>query len=148
MITNPICEPFTNFPARFDIEKIAEEFKPKDKEKDVEKSLSPRDFLNVPDNDWVVLPMFKCHLDHLKPVLSVRKNKYMRCRYRQFLDNVPEHFVNVTLYSANINNQPKPRRKSLNGKFYGVDFKLAPIPVLVDPRATGGSKSIKSKHSK
>lgn len=103
MITNPICEPFTNFPARFDIEEIAAEFKPKDKEKDVEKTLSPRDFLNIPDKNWVILPMFKYHLDHLKPILSVRQNKYMRNRYIKFLDNVPEHFVTVSLFNSNIN---------------------------------------------
>ncbi|XP_023166406.1 uncharacterized protein LOC111596426 [Drosophila hydei] len=147
MITNPICEPFTNFPARFDIEEIAAEFKPKDKEKDVEKTLSPRDFLNIPDKNWVILPMFKYHLDHLKPILSVRQNKYMRNRYIKFLDNVPEHFVTVSLFNSNINSQPKPRRKSLNGQFYGVDFKLAPIPVTVDPRNYGGSRSEKAKHT-
>ncbi|XP_030556159.1 uncharacterized protein LOC115759408 [Drosophila novamexicana] len=147
MNTNPICEPFTNLPVRVDIEKLAAEFKPKDKEKGVEKSKSPRDFLNIPDKNWVVLPMFKYHLDHLKPFLSLRTNPYMRCRYVKFLNNVPENYVNVTLFSSNIDNQPKPRRKSLNGQFYGVDYKLAPIPVSADPRSYAGSRSVKSKHT-
>lgn len=30
---------------------------------------------------------------------------------------------------------PKPRRKSLNGQFYGVDNKLAPVPAVADPRS-------------
>jgi len=101
MIKNPICETFTNLPVYIDIEKLAAEFKPRDKQEDVEESKTPRDFLNVPDNNWVVLPMFKYHLDHLKPSLSLRSNKYMRCRYRQFLDNVPDTYVSISVYGAN-----------------------------------------------
>ncbi|ALC46531.1 CG34298, partial [Drosophila busckii] len=126
---NPICEPFTNLPQKFDIDKIAEEFKPKHLEKSVEKIKTPRDFLNEPDNSWTVLPIFKYHLEHLKPLLSVRTNPYMRCRYVEFLDNVPNRYVNIVVYGTDFNNMPKPRRKSLNGQFYGVDYKLAPIPV-------------------
>jgi len=102
MIKNPICETFTNLPVKFDIEKLAAEFKPRDKKENVEASKSPQDFLNTPDNNWVVLPMFSNHLDHLKPYLSCRTNKYMRCRYRKFLDNVPDSYVSVSLYGANV----------------------------------------------
>jgi len=41
--------------------------------------------------------------------------------------------------------QPCPRRKSLTGQFYGVDFKLAPVPAAADPRSSLATRSAKSK---
>ncbi|KAH8312067.1 hypothetical protein KR044_009239, partial [Drosophila immigrans] len=137
---NPICETLTNLPVKFDIEKLVAEFKPTFQKEDVKELKSPRDFLSVPDNNWVVLPMFKLHLDHLKPSLSVRTNKYMRCRYRNFLDNVPDSYVNIVVHDSNLSKQPYPRRKSLTGQFYGVDFKLAPVPASADPRSPLGAR--------
>ncbi|XP_060649425.1 uncharacterized protein LOC132786786 [Drosophila nasuta] len=145
MRNNPICETITNLPVKFDIEKLAAEFKPRDKKQNVEQTKSPRDFLSTPDNNWVVLPMFKNHLDHLKPIISCRTNKYMRCRYRKFLNNVPDSYVNITVYGSTLSNQPYPRRKSLTGQFYGVDFKLAPVPASADPRGALGGRTDK-KH--
>ncbi|KAL7729149.1 hypothetical protein ACLKA6_009615 [Drosophila palustris] len=69
----------------------------------------------------------------------------MRCRYRQFLDNVPDSYTSVSVYGSNISNQPCPRRKSLTGQFYGVDFKLAPVPAAADPRGPLAPRSAKSK---
>ncbi|EDV94633.1 GH18552 [Drosophila grimshawi] len=103
MHLKPICEAFTDTPVRIDIEKLAAEFKPKHKEKDVEKSAVPRDFLNKPDTNWAVLPMFKYHLDHLKPSLSCRTNPYMRCRYRKFLNNVPDNYVDIFVFGSKDN---------------------------------------------
>lgn len=148
---NPICEVSTALPMNFDIHQLEAEFKPPERLKKVEKPLEPRDFLNKPNTTWTVLPIFKYHLDHLKPTFSYRYNQYMRCKYNHFLDNVPDMFVTVLPFDVNKNRYvwhlveifnsvnlfrfpfdfrtPKPRRKSLTGQFYGVDFKLAPVPV-------------------
>ncbi|KRF99944.1 uncharacterized protein Dwil_GK27863 [Drosophila willistoni] len=127
------CDPLTNLPVKIDIEKIIAEFKPKEAERNIDEEKGPRDFLHLPDNNWVVLPSFKYQLEHLRPYLSCRNNKYLRSRYTKFLNNVPKNYVTISIYGTNINNMPKPRRMSLNGQFYGVDNKLAPIPIMDDP---------------
>lgn len=102
LMFNPICEVSTALPANFSIHQLEAEFKPPERQKKAEKELEPRDFLDVPDKSWRVLPMFKYHLDHLKPTFSYRYNKYMRCKYIQFLNNVPDQFVVVKPYDVNL----------------------------------------------
>ncbi|KAH8284192.1 hypothetical protein KR054_012068 [Drosophila jambulina] len=134
-MSRTICDPFTNLPVKFDIKQLIKEFQPEVEGGQVDEDKTPRDFLHQPDENWVVLPSFKYQLEHLVPYLSCRRNPYMRCRYRKFLDNVPSSYVTISVYGSNVSNMPKPRRKSLNGQFYGVDNKLAPIPVVADPRS-------------
>lgn len=98
---NPICETFTAFPMDFDIKKLEAEFKPPEAAKLAEVEKGPRDFLQIPYDSWPVLPMFKLQLEHLKPTFSYRHNTYMRCKYRQFLNNVPEMFVTVVPRNVN-----------------------------------------------
>ncbi|XP_034664460.1 uncharacterized protein LOC117898886 [Drosophila subobscura] len=133
-MADSICDPFTNLPVKFDINELVKEFKPELQERNISEAKGPRDFLHLPSEKWVVLPSFEHQLEHLKPYLSCRLNEYLRCRYRKFLDNVPKNYINVSVHATNVNRMPKPRRKTLNGQFYGVDNKLAPIPVLADPR--------------
>ncbi|KAH8337660.1 hypothetical protein KR074_003908 [Drosophila pseudoananassae] len=131
---NTICEPFTAWPMKFDIDKVAQEFKPEEQKLKEAEQKTAKDFLHLPDDNWVILPIFKHKLEHMRAVLSTRQNPYLRCRYRNFLNNVPSKYVTISIYGSNATNMPKPRRKSLNGQFYGVDYKLAPIPVVADPR--------------
>ncbi|XP_030371115.1 uncharacterized protein LOC115621568 [Scaptodrosophila lebanonensis] len=145
MIGNPICDPFTNLPVKFDIENIAAELRPKEKAVEVEKDKEPRDFLHLEDKNWVVLPKFKYELEHLIPSLSLRTNPYMRCRFRKFLNDVPDSYVKIRLYREVVDRMPQPRRKSLNGQFYGVDYKLAPIPAVLNPRNFSASELAEQK---
>jgi len=87
---------------KFDINQLVKEFQPEEKGGVVDEDKSPRDFVNLPDNNWVVLPSFKYQFEHLTPYLSTRLNKYMRCRFRRFLDNVPSNYVTISLYGSNI----------------------------------------------
>lgn len=99
---NPICEPFTSWPVKFDINQLIKEFQPEEKGRQVDEDKSPRDFLHLPDNNWVVLPSFKYQFEHLTPYLSCRQSKYMRCRFQKFLDNVPSSYVTISLYGSNV----------------------------------------------
>ncbi|XP_002136927.2 uncharacterized protein [Drosophila pseudoobscura] len=139
-MANSICDPFTNLPVKFDIDQLIKEFKPEVQKQDIYEAKGPRNFLHLPCKDWTILPRFEYQLEHLKTSLSCRLSQYLRCRYTKFLDNVPQNYVTIATYGSNVNRMPKPRRKTLNGQFYGVDNKLAPIPVLADPRQHHATK--------
>ncbi|XP_073820334.1 uncharacterized protein [Musca autumnalis] len=140
-----ICEPNFNLPQKIDIKELQNS-------SDAERKLSLSDPSTRHSIDWLsqnvkpkisylqkeyhVLPKFYDQFEHLNSVLTVKENRYLNCRWNQFLNNAPQEYVKIRLF-RDYQKEGEcfvVKRKILNGQFYGVDNKLAPIPQLNDPR--------------
>ncbi|XP_058976100.1 uncharacterized protein LOC101888484 [Musca domestica] len=135
-----ICEPNFDLPQKFDIKQLqnAAQIDSNTTEN------APADWLlqhvkpkiSYLQKDFNILPKFYDQFEHLNRVLSVKENQYLNCRWNQFLNNAPREYVKIRLFQDFQKEKEHfvVKRKTLNGQFYGVDNKLAPIPQLDDPR--------------
>ncbi|XP_067633109.1 uncharacterized protein [Eurosta solidaginis] len=83
-----------------------------------------------------VLPLLSFKNDHQKKVLSLKENEYLRLRWQKYLSKIPSEYIRIRLYTDQKKAPPIPRRMTLNGRFYGIDNKLSPVPIIPDPRMT------------
>ncbi|KAI8117529.1 hypothetical protein FF38_06784 [Lucilia cuprina] len=134
-----ICEPNLNLPQPIELESL----KMTTETNKVELGKTSLDQTNVKrevlyeQKDYDLLPLFKDQFQHLNNILSLHSNDYLACRWNTFLDNVPQNYIRIRSYvdyKKSLETQVV-RRKLLNGHFYGIDNKLAPIPQLKDPRS-------------
>ncbi|KAM7363995.1 uncharacterized protein ACRADG_000694 isoform 1-T2 [Cochliomyia hominivorax] len=133
-----ICEPNLNLPQRVDLNNIKESrfeipinIKEHPSSKNDKHKVSSHE-----QNVFNVLPLFKNQFYHLNDKLSLNNNNYLACRWNSFLNNIPENYIRIRLYLDYKKSLETHivRRKQLNGNFYGIDFKLAPIPQFSDQR--------------
>ncbi|XP_054740161.1 uncharacterized protein LOC129245794 isoform X2 [Anastrepha obliqua] len=85
-------------------------------------------------NYYRVLPLLSYKNDHHKEVLSLKENEYLRLRWQKFLSDKPTEYIRIRLYRDQMKTDITPRPMQLNGRFYGVDNKLSPAPIIPDPR--------------
>ncbi|TMW48720.1 hypothetical protein DOY81_006203 [Sarcophaga bullata] len=137
-----ICEPNLDLPQKIDLETLKKSDKP---ETTVEEDSKIQDDDKVVHKvtyelkEYNLLPVFSDEFDHLNDILSINSNDYLAKRWNKFLDNVPDNYVRIRLYMDYKKSLEKHvvRPMLLNGQFYGIDNKLAPIPQLSDPRNLG-----------
>ncbi|XP_065371489.1 uncharacterized protein LOC135963518 [Calliphora vicina] len=130
-----ICEPI--LPQLIDLEYIKKSLETtKIVEEKAQDHATVEHKVSYEQKDYNMLPLFKDQFNHLNDVLSLLSNDYLACRWNKFLDNLPEKYIRIRLYMdyKQTLETREVRRKLLNGNFYGVNNKLAPIPQLSDPR--------------
>ncbi|XP_036332649.1 uncharacterized protein LOC118743993 [Rhagoletis pomonella] len=81
-----------------------------------------------------VLPLMSYKNANHKKVLSLKENEYLRIRWQKFLSDIPSEYIRIRIYRDRAKSPIIPRRMQLNGRFYGVDNKLSPVPIIPDPR--------------
>lgn len=94
-----ICEPNLNLPRQINLLDIKESQEiSQDIEELIKNSINVKHKVTYEQKDYNMLPLFKDQLDHLNDILSLNLNKYLACRWNNFLDNVPEKYVKIRLY--------------------------------------------------
>uniref|UniRef100_A0A1A9UYZ9 Uncharacterized protein n=1 Tax=Glossina austeni TaxID=7395 RepID=A0A1A9UYZ9_GLOAU len=145
-----LCEPNLLVPQEVDIKSLRNSSQTTPEKEDDSKVNYPKPEISYCAEDYRIFPKFINQFDHLSSVLSLRSNDYWACRWDKFLNHVPDKYVRIVLFTdiEKQKGKAEPKGMRLTGKFYGVDSKLAPIPVIRDPRKgnmTKGSSCIKRK---
>ncbi|KAI9580428.1 hypothetical protein GQX74_010836 [Glossina fuscipes] len=126
-----LCEPNLLVPQKVDLKSLRDSSQPKPKKEDDSKVDYPKPKISYLAENYRTFPKFTNQFDHLSEVLSLRSNDYLACRWDKFLNRVPDEYVRICLFTdiKKQENKPEPKRMRLTGKFYGVDSKLAPVPM-------------------
>lgn len=94
-----MCEPNTSLPQKIDLDSMRREIKPEPvidpHENDV---YQVRPKISYSQEEYHILPKFSDQFEHTKETLSLLTNPYLAGRWSQFLDKVPEKYINVILY--------------------------------------------------